>query len=70
MSVSKWFWSLLLLCIPVVGFILLLIWAFGGSGDERKNFARAALLMWAVGIVLSIFFGVFSAIMGIMMFAP
>lgn len=49
--------SILLLGIPVVGFIVALVWAFGGvSNQNLRNLARANLLLlliWTV-ILLSI----------------
>ena len=69
MAVSKWFWSLLLICIPIVGIVMLFIWAFGSEDDERRNFARAVLLWEAVCLCLGVIFGIFSALLGIAMFA-
>lgn len=44
--------------IPLVGLIMMLVWAFGGNTNtNRKNYARAMLIIMAVGIVLSIVFG-------------
>lgn len=44
----------LLMCVPLLGFILLLVWAFGdGSGNpNRKNYARAMLLMQVIACVI------------------
>jgi len=48
----------LLLCIPIVNFILLLVWSFGGNVNQnKKNYARATLLLMVIGVVLSIVFG-------------
>lgn len=45
--------SLLLLSIPVVGFILAIVWACGGAHNcNRRNLARAYLLLYAIAIVL------------------
>lgn len=47
--------SLLLLSIPVVGFILAIVWACGGAHNlNRRNLARAYLLLYAIGIVLAL----------------
>lgn len=53
---------MLLLCIPVVGFILLLIWAFGGCRKiSKRSFARATLIlgiiMTVLGLVIGLVFG-------------
>lgn len=66
MSVKDWFITLLITAIPVVGFIMLFVWAFGGSSTEnptRANWAKAALLlMIALFILYIIFFVVFASI--------
>lgn len=45
----------LIMCIPVAGLIIYIIWAFGGCENlNRRNFARAMLILLAVGLVLSL----------------
>lgn len=54
-SVGDWFVTMLLTSIPLVGFIMLLVWAFGGGAKEsKKNYARAALIFALVGAVVGI----------------
>jgi hypothetical protein len=59
--VSFWFWffALLLMAIPCIGWILIVIWAFYGENESRKNLFRAwiawALIIftiWLVGMLL------------------
>ena len=46
---------MLLMCIPIVGLILMLIWAFGGCKKvNKRNLARASLIMMAIGLVISL----------------
>lgn len=54
LTTGQYFVMLLLLSIPFVNFILLLVWAFGNSNQNRKNFSRAMLLFMIVGIVISV----------------
>ena len=57
LSVGEFLLMLFLSGIPVVGFILLLVWAFGGAVNQnRKNFARATLILSIIGFVLAIAF--------------
>jgi hypothetical protein len=50
--------SLLLLSIPLVGLILAIVWAAGGTDNvHRRNLSRAWLILLAIGIVLSILLG-------------
>ena len=54
-SVSDWFLTLFLTAIPLVGLILLFVWAFGSTSNPSKaNWAKAALLWAAIGIVIYI----------------
>jgi len=68
MSIGDWIVTLILLYIPLVGFICMLYWALSSSGNvNRKNFSIAALIIAVVVIILaiavSIFFGGLAAIM-------
>jgi uncharacterized membrane-anchored protein len=52
-SIGEWIVTLILTAIPLVGFIMLLVWAFGSNTPTTKaNWAKAALIMMVVGIVL------------------
>ncbi len=45
----------LLMAIPVIGFILTIIWACGGCRKyAKRNYARAMLIFMAIGIILLI----------------
>lgn len=47
-----------LLLIPVVNIILLIIWACGGCKKiTKRNYARAALIMLLIGLILSLIIG-------------
>lgn len=46
---------MVLFTLPVIGFILMLVFAFGSSQKASvKNFARAYLILWVIGVVLTI----------------
>ena len=58
MSLGQYLVMLLLLCIPIANVILLFVWGFGSSVNlNKKNLARAALILAGISIVLSIFLG-------------
>lgn len=41
--------------IPLIGFIMILVWSFSSSFNKNtKSFARAILILWIIGLVLSI----------------
>ena len=49
---------MLLMCIPVVGIILTIAWACGGCRKlQKRNLARASLIMIAVALVISLILG-------------
>jgi len=63
----------LLAMIPIVGFILMIIWAVGGNDTPiwKSNYARAYFVMMAIGVGISIllsilFFGLIAAALGSM----
>jgi hypothetical protein len=56
LSTREWVITLLIRIIPVVGFVMLFIWAFGNNENQNKaNWAKASLIMMAIGLVLVIF---------------
>lgn len=57
LSLGAWVITLIVGAIPCVNIIVYLVWAFGNGNENRKNYCRAALILMAVGLVLSIIFG-------------
>jgi hypothetical protein len=58
-SVGSWMWMMFVTALPVIGVIMILVWAFTGENESRKNYFRA-ILMWllllvvlAVGLLLA-----------------
>ncbi len=57
MSTKDWFITLLISYIPLVGLIMLFVWAFDSSTNEnKKNWAKASLLWMLIGIGIAILF--------------
>jgi uncharacterized membrane protein YqjE len=55
MSMKDWFITLLISYIPLVGLIMLLIWAFDSTTNlNKKNWAKASLVWMLVGIGIAI----------------
>ena len=65
-SMGEWIITTIILAIPIVGFIMLFVWGFGSNTQPSKaNWAKAALIMMGIGIVLSfLFFGTMLGIIG------
>ena len=54
-STVEWVWSILLSAVPLVNLVVLIIWGFGGgTAASKRNWARAQLILVAVGTVFSI----------------
>lgn len=63
LSVGQYIVTLLLICVPILGIILLFKWSFGKAVNlNKKNMARAYLIFFAVWFVLILVGG--GAIMG------
>jgi uncharacterized membrane protein YidH (DUF202 family) len=50
-SVGSWMGTLFITAIPVVGLLMMLVWAFTGENESRKNYFRA-ILSWIVILVV------------------
>jgi hypothetical protein len=52
---GEWFLTIFLSSIPLVGIVLLFVWAFGSTTPPNKaNWAKARLAWTAVGIAFSL----------------
>ena len=61
LSVGQFIGMLIIMAIPLVGFIMMLVWAFGSNVNKnKKNYAIATLI---VGIVGGILVAIFSSIL-------
>lgn len=55
----------ILFAIPCIGFILLLVFSFGGTKNVNvRNFARSYFCLFIIGLVLAVFIGIFIGILG------
>ena len=67
-SLGDWMITLLILCIPLVGIIMLFVWGFAdGTHPSKRNFCRAYLIWMLIGIVVFVLFmimGGMAALMG------
>jgi hypothetical protein len=57
MTMGDWLITFLIQMVPLVGLIMLFVWAFGdGTHPSKKTWAQASLIMMLIGIVLVIIF--------------
>jgi cell division protein FtsW (lipid II flippase) len=67
LSVGDWVITILITAIPVVGLIMLFIWAFSSDTNLNKsNWAKATLIWYAIGIVIG---GIVFSMIGAAFFA-
>lgn len=71
-GMGEWLWSSIVAAIPLVGFIVLLVWAFGGdTKPSKQNWARANLILYAImAVVWVVLFVLIAAAVGAMMRDP
>ncbi len=64
MSVKDWLITLVIMMIPLVGFIMLFVYAFSDNENvNKKNWAKAQLIVMAVVFsLLFLFFILFGAV--------
>jgi hypothetical protein len=58
LRVGQYIGMFLLMCVPILNIILLFVWGFGSSVNlNKKNFARASLILCAIMLVFWIVAG-------------
>ena len=62
MSVKDWLITLIVLCIPIVGFIMSIVWAVNHANESKRNFFRA---YWILLAILMVFYIVLFVFMGV-----
>lgn len=66
-SLKQWIVNLVITCIPVVNIVFLILWAFVEKdvNPNKRNWARASLLLMAAAFVLTLAVYILIAIFGI-----
>ena len=60
MSTEEWFWTLLGLSIPIIGFIATIICAIRPRENQNiKTFCRASLIIYSITIAIIFIVGIF-----------
>src|SRR4051812_30982040 len=52
--VSFWFWffALFVCALPCIGIVMIVVWAFVGDNESRKNYFRALIAWFLIGTVV------------------
>ncbi|MED1917487.1 hypothetical protein [Brevibacillus sp. DP1.3A] len=70
MTMKDWILVSLFMMIPIANIVLLFVWAFGSDGNlNRKNWAKAGLLLMAILLGLYFVFGTIIAIITFILLA-
>jgi phosphoglycerol transferase MdoB-like AlkP superfamily enzyme len=57
MSTKEWALTIFLASLPIIGFVLVLVWAFDrGTDPNKKNWARGSLLLMLIYFILAMLF--------------
>jgi hypothetical protein len=66
MSVKDWVITLIILALPLINIVMILVWAFGGTGNiNRRNYCRASLLIFAIFLGLAICVSLLTLLVGL-----
>ena len=55
LTVGAWFVTMLVLALPLINVVMYLYWAFAdGVNLNKRNFCRASLLWFAIGVCIAL----------------
>lgn len=65
-SIGAWIGVFVLNCIPLVNLIMLFVWAFSSTTKKSlKNYARAVLILFLIGIAIGLIVSIIIAVTGV-----
>lgn len=53
---KEWALTIFISSLPLIGFIMLLVWAFSDGNIHRKNWAQGTLILWVIAIAIALAF--------------
>ena len=69
-SVGDWFLTMIVLSLPVIGFIMMFVWGFGKNTKPSKaNYCKLALILFIIFTILGIISAIVMAIAGASIFS-
>ena len=61
MTVGNWLLTMIILAIPLVGFVMQIVWAVSGeTHPSKRTFCQAGLILIGIFIVLFVAFAIFA----------
>lgn len=59
MTIKDWLITMLITAIPLVGIVMLFVWAFSdGTNVNKSNYAKATLIWFVIVAIISIIFAI------------
>lgn len=57
LDTKEWAISIFISSLPVIGFIMLLVWALSDETNiHKKNWAKGTLIIWVIGLIIALAF--------------
>lgn len=57
LDAKEWALTIFLSTLPLIGFIMILIWAFSADTNvHKKNWAKGTLILWAIALIIGLVF--------------
>ena len=57
LDAKEWALTIFISSLPLVGIIMLLVWAFSEDGNiHKKNWAKGTLIIWLIGFIIAFAF--------------
>ncbi len=53
---KEWALTIFISSLPIIGFIMLLVWAFSDGNIHRKNWAQGTLILWVIALAIALAF--------------
>jgi hypothetical protein len=63
MTTGQWFWTLVILAVPLLNVIMYIVWALGSGNRSRVTYCRASMLIALIGIAI------YAVLIGVGLFA-
>jgi len=51
-SVGGWMWIMFVTALPCIGLIMMIVWAFAGNNQTRKNYFRAIFAWFVIALIV------------------
>ena len=57
LDAKEWALTIFISSLPIIGIIMLLVWAFDSNSNiHKKNWAKGTLILWIIGFVIAFAF--------------